>query len=358
VGWLSTNSPMSPQRQMRPYPDWLYSVFVRFNDLVRPGGDFSPEPPRLLQVFVVLPIFLLGWVILTRRRHTWPILLACAAGAAAYQVVLYIRFVPATWFEATVFAQVVLWAVVMAAAVRMGVPWRWAAAGVCALAILLSVHHLTDLVMGVRANHKAGRELRRVLADATRPVAFLVPDNSHRLLSVDSAIFKGGHNAFEFEGQWVSQMVRRLAPGREYLARPRGYYEGHPSYLSSFPTVVFVVRSWMGVSKQQEIALLEATYVTSLAPFRCDREISFVDRTVVICSRSFAAYLSSALGIRVDEAPGEPNQFLIRAPQGSANLSKIGKIHTDLGYAVGLTLRDGTQIGFRYEPLAQGKDRG
>ena len=60
--------------------------------------------------------------------------------------------------------------------------------------------------------------------------------------------------------------------------------------------------------------------------------------------------LAKLLGVPVDAASGEINQYLIRAPQGSVDLSKVGAIHTDLGYSVGVTLADGTQIGFRFEP--------
>ena len=42
--------------------------------------------------------------------------------------------------------------------------------------------------------------------------------------------------------------------------------------------------------------------------------------------------------MRVDAAPKEVNQYLIRAERGSVDLSKLGRIHTDLGYAVGVTL--------------------
>ena len=59
--------------------------------------------------------------------------------------------------------------------------------------------------------------------------------------------------------------------------------------------------------------------------------------------------LTKILGVRVETAPGV-NQFLIRAAEGSADLSRLGTIHTDLGYAVGVTLPGGTQIGFRYAP--------
>ena len=66
-----------------------------------------------------------------------------------------------------------------------------------------------------------------------------------------------------------------------------------------------------------------------------------------------AEELTRVLGVPVELARGEVNQYLIRAPQGSADLGRLGTIHTDLGYAVGLTLKDGTQIGFRYEPPPQ-----
>src|SRR5207247_181044 len=63
--------------------------------------------------------------------------------------------------------------------------------------------------------------------------------------------------------------------------------------------------------------------------------------------------LSRLLGAKVEMAPGEVNQYLIRAPAGSVDLSKDGEIHQDLGYAAGVTLKNGVQIGFRYESLPQ-----
>lgn len=63
--------------------------------------------------------------------------------------------------------------------------------------------------------------------------------------------------------------------------------------------------------------------------------------------------LTGLLGVQVDAAPGEVNQYLIRAAEGSVDLTKVGKVDQDLGYSVGITLPNGTQIGFRYEPLVQ-----
>ena len=59
--------------------------------------------------------------------------------------------------------------------------------------------------------------------------------------------------------------------------------------------------------------------------------------------------LTRILDARVETAPGV-NQFLIRAAEGSVDLARLGTIHTDLGYAVGVTLPGGKQIGFRYAP--------
>ena len=75
--------------------------------------------------------------------------------------------------------------------------------------------------------------------------------------------------------------------------------------------------------------------------------------TVLTPGAPTPAALTELLGIQVEAAPGEVNQYLIRSAPGSAALSKVGKIHQDLGYAVGVTLVNGVQIGFRYEP-AQG----
>jgi hypothetical protein len=63
--------------------------------------------------------------------------------------------------------------------------------------------------------------------------------------------------------------------------------------------------------------------------------------------------LSSALGVPVEAIEDEPGQYYLYANAGTVDLSKLGKVHTDVGYAVGLTLKDGVQIGFRYVNAAE-----
>ncbi len=62
------------------------------------------------------------------------------------------------------------------------------------------------------------------------------------------------------------------------------------------------------------------------------------------------ATLSAQLGVPVDPAPGEPGQYLVRADRGSVHVETIGRIYNDVGYAVGLALPNGDQIGLRFEP--------
>jgi peptidoglycan/LPS O-acetylase OafA/YrhL len=61
--------------------------------------------------------------------------------------------------------------------------------------------------------------------------------------------------------------------------------------------------------------------------------------------------LTRLLGVRVDTAIGEVNQYLIRSDTGTVQLSRVGHVDSILGASVGVTLPNGTQIGFRYEPL-------
>lgn len=65
--------------------------------------------------------------------------------------------------------------------------------------------------------------------------------------------------------------------------------------------------------------------------------------------RQVAGELAGALGVAVDPAPGEPSQFLIRAHRDAVDLNRVGTIHSDVGYSIGLTLPSGDQIGVRFE---------
>jgi len=58
---------------------------------------------------------------------------------------------------------------------------------------------------------------------------------------------------------------------------------------------------------------------------------------------------SELLGAPVEAIPGEANQFVVHAARSSLDFSKLGVVHTDLGYAVGVQLESGSKVGFRIE---------
>ena len=59
--------------------------------------------------------------------------------------------------------------------------------------------------------------------------------------------------------------------------------------------------------------------------------------------------LEDLLGTEVRAVDGQPNQFVVTGLRGNVDLGRIGEIHTDLGYSVGVTLRDGSQAGLRFD---------
>ncbi len=58
--------------------------------------------------------------------------------------------------------------------------------------------------------------------------------------------------------------------------------------------------------------------------------------------------LTRLIGTPVEVIPGEVNQFLVARDRAQVDLSRVGTIHTDVGYAVGVTLADGRRVGFRF----------
>jgi len=68
---------------------------------------------------------------------------------------------------------------------------------------------------------------------------------------------------------------------------------------------------------------------------------------------TLADLFSSLLEVRVDVAPAENRQFLVRAERGEVDINRLGTIENDLGSNIGMRLPDGTQVGVRFEPLPE-----
>ena len=226
------------------------------------------------------------------RRHErleMSVLASLSVGAAAYHWVLYSRFVPATWFETTVFLQVAVWASIMVLWPKKprAFPWDWAGVAGCLLVIPWELPFIMGHFGTLRLNHQANEQFQQGLSDVPGRTAFLIPTNTFRPLTVDSAIFKGGSNIFE--GCFgASAFIRRMFPEREYFAAPQAdYYKENPLNLSAFSKVVFAIPNGLGLDKKTQIRNLEEHYSTSLALFLCDQDFDFSrnNQNIVICTR-------------------------------------------------------------------------
>ena len=279
---------------------WRFDRLVRlFKDLCTFGGTTGPSDsygswllsvvdraPLLVTLAVVSPLLLALGLGLFRRRHERAVIVGLTMGAVLYHGILRWRFEPATWFEAVVFLQVGAWGMARTVAPHW-LPVRAGGVGALATAVLLLLagSHLTVAHFSeIERIHKAGRELWRAVSASDGRVAFLIPENSFRPLSVDSAIAKGMHNLFDNR---PSPLVRRMFPEREYfLGVPRyssTYYAGNPIDIRAFSRVVFVVVP-AERNKAMQIETLEGYYHASLAPVDCSRDLDFGARVVVVCS--------------------------------------------------------------------------
>src|ERR1051325_345383 len=99
------------------------------------------------------------------------------------------------------------------------------------------------------------------------------------------------------------------------------------------------------------ISILLAVLVCALGDCRRrDTGIDSEDSQADIPDDPMPQLLSKALGVPVEKLPSEINQYAVKAPREAVDISKLGRIHTDVGYAVGITLRNGEQIGLRFVP--------
>jgi len=260
----------------QPYWEWLQTASTHFSWLVR--------------VTIILPVLLLGLAFSSRRDHLrMDAFVGLSVGAAAYHWVLYSRFVPATWFEVLVFLQVAVWASIMVLWPKKprAFPWDWAGVAGCLLVITWDLPFIMGHFGTLRLNHQANEQFQQGLSDIPGRTAFLIPTNTFRPLTVDSAIFKGGSNIFE--GCFgASAFIRRMFPEREYFAAPQvDYYKENPLNLSAFSKVVFAIPDGLGLDKKTQIRNLEEHYSTSLAFFLCDQDFDFSrnNQNIVICTR-------------------------------------------------------------------------
>src|ERR1700722_9929171 len=185
-------------------------------------------------------------VLLATSRSRPQLALNCGVlvGSLFYHFALFFRDTPVTWFEAGNFLVfdilVVSYRPVVLEASMMARVALGAAALVSAMAVFDGVvymhkYYIPYLVTLNRAQEHAAA----ALAPVDDRIAFLLPDNSYRPLTIDSDVFKGGSNILEGARFGKSSLIRGIYPHRWYFTETPAFYSSSPIDLSEYRAVVF-----------------------------------------------------------------------------------------------------------------------
>lgn len=273
-----------------PFVEWL-NVALRY-----PQQQVNPLAVGVLLV----PVLALSAIVLPNRLVS----LCLLPGALASVYLSWRRFYSNTLIETNdyTFVMLVLWGALVATPfIKKAldrVAWsgpdgkrRWVtplSLGGLVLALWLGVR-LADDVQAANETHLASfssssvgaRELDAYLKGRPGRVLFLIPENSRRPTTVDSAIYKGGMDIHD--STWgVSPYIAGLFPERSYnVGRPA---DGKPVDLAPFSRVVFVSVPVYGGDADAYKQLLDYFQVT-LTEFSCDFRVDLRHHEVVACER-------------------------------------------------------------------------
>jgi len=242
-----------------------------------------------LIVAAALPAFLLmGCVACFRQRRAFGLLLGLAVGAAATQFILFSRDNPVTWHESAFFSifaissllvgwgdfrpawlqRVVLTAVVLTGCMQIRIG-----------ALHSGVIYMSHLSSITAAQTQVGDALR----ESEDRIAFLIPHNSFRPQTIDSAIWKGGANILDGGFFGVSPLMRSTYPHRGYFSGDAEGYAANPPDLSSFRTIVFTIRLGIDpVEPEVQQAWMARYYSVSLDHLRLKESISSGAQLVLV----------------------------------------------------------------------------
>jgi hypothetical protein len=335
------------------------------------------QAPDVVTLSALLPVLLVAAALVPRWRT---VAIVCLPGAVLSTWFIYQRFTTATLFEANFFTLVAVAAWLAYARPRPALS-ALGLAGVTLLAWFSVAFFASNIYPSYLYSDARERQWARVVASVPGPTLFLIPENEWTFPTVDSAIFKGGTGVNAGEGWGSSPLVRSMFPDRWYF-RPDATLAAQKREAPAYTKVAFVrslevggmtataerIRSAFGVevesleclapapiSAEKAMQLCIAAPTTPAAPAQPEavsRPAEAVTGDLALQRR--ALELSALLGAPVTPAPGEPGQFLIRVPREEVDLERVGTIHTDVGYAAGVTLPSREQIGFRFEPAAPG----
>lgn len=253
------------------------SDYQSFGSSVRASSDYlawltevMTSAPWPVRVATVLPVILLSSALALRRQwRAAGLMTALLGGSLLVHLFLFLRYQPVTWFEASLF-------VVFALIVALGALDSPASQrGASRLLLGLSFTALAQIVLGLvfiqqtfvpalRRMTEGQRKVEASLATVHGKIAFLIPDNSYRPLTIDSAIWKGGSNILDGNEFGASPLMRSLYPARDYFSRPADHYAQIPLDLSAYEAVVFTHAVQAAAPTEGARKQMEQHYATSL----------------------------------------------------------------------------------------------
>jgi len=264
-----------------------FSVEARFGSSVRPTisylGWLHVELGAgrwLVTSSILLPIAMLVLLATSRSRPQLALNCGVLVGSVLYHLGLFFRDTPVTLFEAgnfLVFAVlVVAYKPVLLVASRTARVALGGAALVACLAVLGGVEYMHKYYIPYLVTlNRAQEQAAAALAGFDDRIAFLLPDNSYRPLTIDSDVFKGGSNILEGARFGKSNLIRGMFPRRWYFTETPAFYAASPINLGPFRAVVFVVRKGLDPGPEGQLALMAAHYGPALSGLKLRDEIDF-----------------------------------------------------------------------------------
>lgn len=209
--------------------------------------QMAPWPIRVCALLPFILLLLLAIGLLKKRKVRTAISAGLMLGATGSLYVLYSRDNPITWNEGTYYLMFAVTTSLFALSSNASevkdktLIWIFNAALIVQIGIghyYYSNHFLSYLSIV----SKAQKATADAISNADDRIAFLVPDNSFRPLTLDSAVMKGGANILEGGEFGASPLVRRLFPQRDYFTGPKSRFEENPADLSGYRYMIFVIR--------------------------------------------------------------------------------------------------------------------
>lgn len=332
-----------------------------FHDELKFGSSVRPSLPYLnwlqqslhsadwlLKVDLILPAGLVALLAFPRIRSKAGTISGLIAGSLAYHAALYFRYQPITWFEATAYSVSCVVVVLLIGIDRPKA--RSTTLGYVFLALLsASVSYggyryiLRDYRVYLTNLTAAQSQASTTLKIFDDRIAFLLPDNSYRPLTVDSAIWKGGSNILDGNRFGASPLVKSMFPCRAYFSESPEWYQASPQDLKRFKAIVFTIRVGIDPPPADQLALMSRRFNFPPADLHLYKNIDFG-------SQRFLVWTWEDLGSD-PTLPKELEAFNLRARRSSPSQIQLSWKPTASGIAFEIEMRTGNQFGAQFQSI-------